>query len=175
MHFRQPDAACHLLLHKPDQVRHTNEIRWKPDSLHSSFDERSVARDGCCCYTSLELHSLYVTKQSMSDKKPTPQDTGASPGEFLKEIQNKPVVVKLNSGVDYRGAAHSSWPNICHRAIMQIDQQATSIGVLVCIDGYMNIAMEQTEEFVEGQLKNNYGDAFIRGNNVLHISAAKQG
>eukprot|EP00892_Ulva_mutabilis_P011571 jgi/Ulvmu1/8787/UM048_0042.1 len=85
----------------------------------------------------------------MSDKKPSPQDTGASPGEFLKEIQNKPVVVKLNSGVDYRG-------------------------VLVAIDGYMNIAMEQTEEFVEGQLKNNYGDAFIRGNNVLHISAVKE-
>lgn len=47
-------------------------------------------------------------------------------------------------------------------------------GLLVCIDGYMNIAMEQTEEFVEGQLKNNYGDAFIRGNNVLHISAVKE-
>lgn len=44
----------------------------------------------------------------MSDKKPSPQDTGASPGEFLKEIQNKPVVVKLNSGVDYRGAVLSA-------------------------------------------------------------------
>jgi U6 snRNA-associated Sm-like protein LSm6 len=29
----------------------------------------------------------------------------------------------------------------------------------------MNIAMEQTEEFVNGQLKNKYGDCFIRGNN----------
>lgn len=29
----------------------------------------------------------------------------------------------------------------------------------------MNIAMEQTEEYVNGQLKNKYGDAFIRGNN----------
>lgn len=25
--------------------------------------------------------------------------------------------------------------------------------------------MEQTEEYVNGQLKNKYGDAFIRGNN----------
>ena len=29
----------------------------------------------------------------------------------------------------------------------------------------MNIAMEQTEEYVNGQLKNKYGDAFIPGNN----------
>jgi hypothetical protein len=29
----------------------------------------------------------------------------------------------------------------------------------------MNIAMEQTEEYVNGQLKEKYGDAFIRGNN----------
>ena len=38
-------------------------------------------------------------------------------------------------------------------------------GILTCLDGYMNIAMEQTEEYVNGQLKNKYGDAFIRGNN----------
>lgn len=38
-------------------------------------------------------------------------------------------------------------------------------GVLACLDGYMNIAMEQTEEYVNGQLKAKYGDAFIRGNN----------
>ncbi|CAN1186936.1 Sm-like protein LSM6A [Linum perenne] len=31
----------------------------------------------------------------------------------------------------------------------------------------MNIAMEQTEEYVNGQLKNKYGDAFIRGNNGM--------
>lgn len=28
----------------------------------------------------------------------------------------------------------------------------------------MNIAMEQTEEWVDGQPKTKYGDAFIRGN-----------
>lgn len=39
------------------------------------------------------------------------------------------------------------------------------LGVLACLDGYMNIALEQTEEYVGGQLKNKYGDAFIRGNN----------
>ncbi|KAI5644638.1 LSM domain-containing protein [Phthorimaea operculella] len=60
---------------------------------------------------------------------------------FIQNIHGRPVVVKLNSGVDYRG-------------------------VLACLDGYMNIALEQTEEYVNGQLKNKYGDAFIRGNNI---------
>ena len=48
------------------------------------------------------------------------------------------------------------------------------LGVLACLDGYMNIALEQTEEYVNGQLKNKYGDAFIRGNNVLYISTQKR-
>ena len=38
-------------------------------------------------------------------------------------------------------------------------------GVLSCLDGYMNIALEQTEEYVNGVLTNSYGDAFVRGNN----------
>ena len=42
------------------------------------------------------------------------------------------------------------------------------------LDGYMNIALEQTEEYVNGQLKKKYGDAFIRGNNVLYISRQKR-
>ena len=43
--------------------------------------------------------------------------------------------------------------------------------MLACLDGYMNIAMEQTEEYDNGQLKAKYGDCFIRGNNgALSIS-----
>jgi len=42
-------------------------------------------------------------------------------------------------------------------------------GVLACLDGYMNIAMEQTEEYVDGQLKSKYGDCFIRGNNGKYV------
>lgn len=83
----------------------------------------------------------------------TPAEIAASkkqtPSDFLKQIIGRPVVVKLNSGVDYRG-------------------------VLACLDGYMNIALEATEEYVNGQLKNKYGDAFIRGNNVLYISTVKR-
>ena len=42
---------------------------------------------------------------------------------------------------------------------------APGAGILAHLDGYMNIAMEQTEEYQNGVLKAKYGDAFIRGNN----------
>ena len=38
-------------------------------------------------------------------------------------------------------------------------------GELQSVDGYMNIALEDTKEFVDGKLRRNYGDAFVRGNN----------
>ncbi|KAH8875748.1 U6 snRNA-associated Sm-like protein LSm6 [Schistosoma japonicum] len=79
--------------------------------------------------------SQYLTDKRMAHKQ-TPRD-------FLKLIIGRPVVVKLNSGADYR-------------------------------DGYMNVVLEQTEEYVDGQLKNKYGDTFIRGNNVFYISTQKR-
>lgn len=90
-----------------------------------------------------------------------------TPSEFLKQIIGRPVVVKLNSGVDYRGIC-SYWFFAGIIANLTIVQHLT--GVLACLDGYMNIALEQTEEYVNGQLKNKYGDAFIRGNNGLIIT-----
>merc|ERR1711970_123400 len=88
-----------------------------------------------------DSYSLTNNKLKMSRRQ--------TPNEFLQQIIGRPVVVKLNSGVDYRG-------------------------VLACLDGYMNIALEQSEEYLNGQLKNKYGDAFIRGNNVLYISTQKR-
>jgi U6 snRNA-associated Sm-like protein LSm6 len=42
---------------------------------------------------------------------------------------------------------------------------------MASLDGYMNIALEKTIEFAHGKKTNEYGDCFIRGNNVLYISA----
>lgn len=36
-----------------------------------------------------------------------------------------------------------------------------------------NRSQYSKQEYVNGQLKNKYGDAFIRGNNVLYISTVK--
>ncbi|KAI8897635.1 U6 snRNP-associated protein Lsm6 [Globomyces pollinis-pini] len=68
------------------------------------------------------------------------------PAEFLQQVIGKTVLVKLNSGIEYRGT-------------------------MSCLDGYMNIALENTQEYVDGDITNEYGDCFIRGNNVLFISA----
>lgn len=35
----------------------------------------------------------------------------------------------------------------------------------------MNIALEKTEEYVNGQLRRSYGDAFVRGNNGMLFRA----
>jgi U6 snRNA-associated Sm-like protein LSm6 len=67
------------------------------------------------------------------------------PAEFLRGVTGRPIIVKLNSGVEYRG-------------------------ILACVDGFFNVALEQTEEYVGGIKKAQLGDAFIRGNNVLFIS-----
>jgi U6 snRNA-associated Sm-like protein LSm6 len=60
---------------------------------------------------------------------------------------------------------------------MFIIEMSTNVYILMykytfnIVDGFLNIAMEQTEEYVDGQLKNRYGDCFIRGNNgeIIYI------
>ncbi|PWA30752.1 hypothetical protein CCH79_00009202 [Gambusia affinis] len=133
-------------------------LRTKPQGMPSERNRSSepllseALELGGCEETAFYLHCEQLSGfppklqgVKMSLRKQTPSD-------FLKQIIGRPVVVKLNSGVDYRGTA----------------------GVLACLDGYMNIAIEQTEEYVNGQLKNKYGDAFLRGNNVLYISTQKR-
>eukprot|EP00917_Polyrhabdina_sp_WS-2016_P032130 GHVP01068541.1.p1 GENE.GHVP01068541.1~~GHVP01068541.1.p1 ORF type:complete len:157 (+),score=31.65 GHVP01068541.1:32-502(+) len=73
--------------------------------------------------------------------------TKRSPGDFLRQVLRRAVIVRLTNGVEFKG-------------------------VLACLDDRLNIAMEQTEEYVEGKLVQKYGDTFIRGNNVLYIVAA---
>ncbi|CZT18000.1 probable U6 snRNA-associated Sm-like protein LSm6 [Ramularia collo-cygni] len=81
---------------------------------------------------------------------PNGEGDARDPSGFLSEIIGAPVTVKLNSGVVYKGELQS-------------------------VDGYMNIALENCKEVVEGKLRRNYGDAFVRGNNVMYISADAAG
>ncbi|TGJ84065.1 hypothetical protein E0Z10_g4698 [Xylaria hypoxylon] len=95
------------------------------------------------------------------------QGEGKDPSSFLAEIIGNAVTVKLNSGVIYKG-------NPPHfRSTWQIDMRLTHLvlGELQSVDGYMNIALEKTEEYVNGVKRRTYGDAFVRGNNVMYISA----
>jgi U6 snRNA-associated Sm-like protein LSm6 len=42
----------------------------------------------------------------MADKGEAAPTSTKTPSDFLKSIRGRPVVVKLNSGVDYRGMWH---------------------------------------------------------------------
>jgi U6 snRNA-associated Sm-like protein LSm6 len=84
-------------------------------------------------------------------------------------VLGRPVRVKLNSGTEYRGKKDDvPWVFVFKKNILNPPCFALA-GVLACLDGYMNIAMEQTEEYVDGQLKAKYGDCFIRGNNGTFV------
>jgi len=109
----------------------------------------------------------------------TTTSASKTPADFLKSIRGKRVVVKLNSGVDYRGIL-IEWMNfavsqgrrkkeivrsfvrlllyfytttlvhINRGVVRDIDTSSSSssfckTGILACLDGYMNIAMEHTE------------------------------
>lgn len=85
---------------------------------------------------------------------------GRDPSGFLSEIIGAPVTVKLNSGVVYKGTDRSGLSSLT-----QLKDRF--IGELQSVDGYMNIALEKTEEYVNGERKRSYGDAFVRGNNGM--------
>ncbi|KAM0150234.1 hypothetical protein ACHAPC_009381 [Botrytis cinerea] len=74
------------------------------------------------------------------------QGEGKDPSSFLSEIIGSKVIVKLNNSLVFKGELQS-------------------------VDGYMNIALEKCEEWVHGKKKTVHGDAFVRGNNVMYISA----
>lgn len=63
--------------------------------------------------------------------------------ELMKNL-NKNIIVKLKNDVEYRGR-------------------------MVKCDSYMNIILDGASEFYESNCIANYGDVFIRGNNILYI------
>merc|ERR1719430_2727374 len=70
-----------------------------------------------------------------------------NPKPFLNGLTGKPVLVKLKWGMEYKG-------------------------YLVSVDGYMNMQLANTEEYIDGALAGNLGEVLIRCNNVLYIRGA---
>eukprot|EP00891_Asterochloris_glomerata_P008230 jgi/Astpho2/8230/Aster-01319 len=96
-------------------------------------------------------------------------DVGGStktPSDFLKSIRGKPVVVKLNSGVDYRGEdLHGMGEQCVSCCLTQFLRKAAQD----CLAEHF--ASTCLQEYVQGQLKKSFGDVFIRGNNApTHLS-----
>ena len=72
-----------------------------------------------------------------------------NPKPFLADLTGKRVRVKLKWGMEYQGLLSSS-------------------------DAYMNLLLEQTEEYLDGQLAGKLGEVLIRCNNVMYIKAAER-
>lgn len=103
----------------------------------------------------------------------TSQGEGKDPSGFLSEIIGNPVTVKLNSGVVYKGQSGSHARHAPHFRCSLSNILTCCLGELQSVDGYMNIALEKTEEYVNGVKRRTYGDAFVRGNNgeCSHLSS----
>merc|ERR1712221_46760 len=67
-----------------------------------------------------------------------------NPKPFLNGLTGKPVLVKLKWGMEYKG-------------------------YLVAVDGYMNLQLANSEEYIDGALAGHLGEILIRCNNVLYI------
>lgn len=46
-------------------------------------------------------------------------------------------------------------------------------GTLIAFDGYMNLQLINTEEWVNGECRGNIGEALVRCNNVLYVREAE--
>ncbi|CUS13788.1 unnamed protein product [Tuber aestivum] len=83
-----------------------------------------------------------------------PQET-SDPSTFLGEIIGAPITVKLNSGVEYKGANPSTSRGYVVELMFPV--AGGLIGELSSVDGYMNIALEKTVEYVGGQMPRDGG------------------
>jgi small nuclear ribonucleoprotein F len=68
-----------------------------------------------------------------------------NPRPFLEELAGKVVYVKLKWGLEYKGYLLSS-------------------------DAYMNLQLEQCEEFVDGKSQGNLGEVLIRCGVFAHLA-----
>jgi len=72
-----------------------------------------------------------------------------NPKPFLNNLTGKSVLVKLKWGQEYKG-------------------------FLVSVDGYMNLQLANTEEFIDGNCTGSLGEVLIRCNNVLYIKGGEE-
>ena len=75
--------------------------------------------------------------------------TVTNPKRFINNCVGRMVVVKLKWNKEYKG-------------------------ILVSVDGYMNVRLAQATEFIEGSFSSSMGDIMIRSNCILYINECKE-
>jgi small nuclear ribonucleoprotein (snRNP)-like protein len=71
--------------------------------------------------------------------------SGVKPMNVLSKLKNSRVKIKLKNNLEYSG-------------------------VVISCDAYMNLLLDDAEEYRDGEPRVNYGRIFIRGSNILYIS-----
>jgi U6 snRNA-associated Sm-like protein LSm6 len=59
--------------------------------------------------------------------------------------------------------------SVGNNVIVTLKNRGEYWGRMTRADGYMNVMLKSAKEYNDGALVANYGDVFIRGNNVLYI------
>ena len=72
-----------------------------------------------------------------------------NPIPFLNSSLGKPIIVKLKWGNEYKG-------------------------IFVSYDSFMNILLNDCEEYNDGVFQGNIGETLIRCNNVLYVRAVPE-
>lgn len=73
--------------------------------------------------------------------------TAINPRPFLHDLTGKKVIIKLKWGQEY-------------------------CGLLLSVDSYMNILLQDTTEYINDELTGSVGEVMIRCNNVLYVREA---
>ncbi|XP_062613049.1 small nuclear ribonucleoprotein F [Saccostrea cucullata] len=94
---------------------------------------------------SIKYKGHFIVKLSTNTMASLPMN----PKPFLNGLTGKPVMVKLKWGMEYKG-------------------------YLVSVDGYMNLQLANTEEYIDGAQTGNLGEVLIRCNNVLYIRGVEE-
>ena len=73
-----------------------------------------------------------------------------NPKPFLNDLTGEDVIVKLKwNGMEYKGK-------------------------LLSVDSYMNLQLDNAEEFQDGEFAGNLGEILIRCNNVLYLRSVPE-
>ncbi|ERE91828.1 small nuclear ribonucleoprotein F-like protein [Cricetulus griseus] len=95
------------------------------------------------------LRAKFLVLFGMMDEYIGVESLPLNPKPFLNGLTGKPVMVKLKWGMEYKG-------------------------YLVSVDGYMNMQLANTEEYIDGALSGHLGEVLIRCNNVLYIRGVEE-
>uniref|UniRef100_A0A0D9S0Q8 Small nuclear ribonucleoprotein F n=1 Tax=Chlorocebus sabaeus TaxID=60711 RepID=A0A0D9S0Q8_CHLSB len=103
---------------------------------------------GTCCSHERQA-AVWSAVSSLQYSAVVTMSLPLNPKPFLNGLTGKPVMVKLKWGMEYKG-------------------------YLVSVDGYMNMQLANTEEYIDGALSGHLGEVLIRCNNVLYIRGVEE-